>query len=323
MHIRADTIDDLLRDVFERILNEGERVVPSKGANKELFGVVLELTNPLARVSRTEIKGRLYSALGELFWYLAGSDELEFIQYYLGKDGYKSDDGKTVWGAYGPRLFRMRDDINQIAQTRSLLSDKKRSPSRRAVIQLFNAEDISREHADVPCTCTLQFLVRKTGLDMFVSMRSNDAYRGLPHDVFAFTMLQEILARDLDVPIGRYKHAAGSLHLYEDDEKKVDEFMGEAWQDIVEMPPMPGGDPWKSINVLGRAEEEIRNGKEIDITSLGLNSYWADLARLLSVYALTKKGSAEENRAKVDALAKEMSSDFFRPYISDRKRRIG
>jgi thymidylate synthase len=233
VHIRADTIDDLLRNVFEIILKDGERVVPSKGPNKELFGVVLELTKPLARVSRTESKGRLYSALGEFLWYLAGSDDLAFIQYYL-KDGYKSDDGKTVWGAYGPRLFRMRDSIDQISQVTCLLSDEKRSPSRKAVIQLFNAEDISRYHADVPCTCTLQFLVRQSGLDMFVSMRSNDAYRGLPHDVFAFTMLQEILARGLGVPIGRYKHAAGSLHLYEDDEEKVDEFMGEAWQDIVE-----------------------------------------------------------------------------------------
>src|ERR1043165_8344585 len=109
----------------------------------------------------------------------------------------------------------MRSGIDQIAQVRKLLSDPERSPSRKAVIQLFNAEDISEDHEDVPCTCTLQFLLRKAGLDLFVSMRSNDAYRGLPHDVFAFTMLQEILARDLGKPVGRYKHAAGSLHLYE------------------------------------------------------------------------------------------------------------
>jgi hypothetical protein len=76
---------------------------------------------------------------------------------------------------------------------------------------------------------------------------------------------------------------------------------------------MPDGDAWKDINILRRAEEEIRNGKEIDINSLGLNGYWADLARLLLVFALTKKGSVEENRARVDVLAKEMSSDFFPP----------
>jgi thymidylate synthase len=323
VHIQAETIDDLLREVFDRILKEGDRVVPTKGPNRELFGVVLELTKPLARVSRTEMKGRLYSALGELFWYLAGSDDLAFIQYYLGKKSYESDDGKAVWGAYGPRLFRMRDSVNQITQVKKLLSDEKRSSSRKAVIQLFNAEDISHDHKDVPCTCTLQFLVRKTGLDMFVSMRSNDAYKGLPHDVFAFTMLQEILACDLRLPLGRYKHAAGSLHLYEADEADASEFIGEAWQDVIEMPSMPKGDPWKSVDILKLAEEEIRNGKEMDVNSLGLEDYWSDLVRLLLVFALTKKRPAAENREKVDALAQAMSSDFFRPYISDRKRRIG
>lgn len=322
MYIQADTIDDLLRATFETILLEGERVAPSKGPNKELFGVVLELTKPLARVSRTEMKGRLYSALGELFWYLAGSDNLAFIQYYLGKDGYGSDDGKTVWGAYGPRIFNMRNTTNQITSVRSLLSSKTRSPSRKAVIQLFNAEDISQQHADVPCTCTLQFLVRNTGLDMFVCMRSNDAYRGLPHDVFAFTMIQELLARDLGLPIGRYKHAAASLHLYESDEAKVGEFMNEAWQDIVEMPPMPDGDPWKSIEILKFAEEQIRHGNDIDIDSLSLKGYWSDLCRLLQVYSLTKQCTTD-NRAKVETLMKQMSSDFFRPYISDRVNRLG
>jgi thymidylate synthase len=257
--------------------------------------------------------------LGELLWYLSGSDELAFIDYYL-KDGYISDDGKTVWGAYGPRLFKMRDGINQFAQVRNILLQ--RPSSRQAVIQLFDAEDISVHHGDVPCTCTLQFLLRNTGLDMFVSMRSNDAYKGLPHDVFAFTMLQEVLARELGVGVGRYKHAAGSLHLYETDENRVGEFLREAWQDIEEMPPMPGGDPWKPIEILRNAEEKIRVGKEINIDDLGLNGYWADLARLLLVYRLTKERLCEENRDKVENLSKAMSSDFFRPYIGDRKKRI-
>jgi hypothetical protein len=61
----------------------------------------------------------------------------------------------------------------------------------------------------------------------------------------------------------------------------------------------------------------------MDVNSLGLEDYWSDLVRLLLVFALTKKRPAAENREKVDALAQAMSSDFFRPYISDRKRRIG
>jgi len=322
MHIKGETIDDLIREVYEKILSEGETVSPTKGRNRELFGVILELEKPLARVSRTEMRGRLYSALGELFWYLAGSDDLAFVQYYIGKkDGYVSEKGRNaVWGAYGPRLFRMRGGIDQVAQVRKLLSV--RPASRKAVIQLFNAEDITEHHEDVPCTCTLQFCVRATGLDMFVSMRSNDAYKGLPHDIFAFTMLQEILARDLGVPIGRYKHAAGSLHLYQADESGAKEFITEAWQDVIEMPQMPNGAPWTAIAVLKRIEEQIRSGNEVDVDQQGLEPYWADLARLLQIFALTKNASAKKNLDKVNKLAKSMASDFFRPYISDRRRRI-
>ena len=69
--------------------------------------------------------------------------------------------------------------------------------TRQAVVQILDAEDISEQHKNVPCTCTLQFFARGRRLHMVASMRSNDAYIGLPHDVFAFTMIQEIVARAL------------------------------------------------------------------------------------------------------------------------------
>src|SRR5262249_49928360 len=157
---------------------------------------------------------------------------------------------------------------------------------------LFDGQDISGDHKDVPCTCTLQFLVRGGALDMFVTMRSNDAYKGLPHDVFAFTMLQEMMARDLGCSVGRYKHAAGSLHLYESDQKKVDSFLEEAWQDVVEMPPMPAGSSRGAVQILRTVEANIRAGADVNAAELGLDGYWADLVRLLQVYSLTRNRGA-------------------------------
>jgi len=40
----------------------------------------------------------------------------------------------------------------------------------------------------------MQFMVRRRRLHLLTNMRSNDAFIGLPHDIFAFTMLQEIMA---------------------------------------------------------------------------------------------------------------------------------
>jgi thymidylate synthase len=107
----ADTLDDLLLKVFPKILQNGERIKASKGWNRELSGVVLELKNPLARLSRTETKGTVFSCLGETLWYLARSNELQFIKYYISIYGKFAEPDGTVHGAYGPRLFGMRSGI--------------------------------------------------------------------------------------------------------------------------------------------------------------------------------------------------------------------
>ncbi len=100
MHIAEDSLDDLMRAVFERISASKTEVDSTKGANAELAGVLLELRNPLARLSRTETKGTVFSCLGELLWYLAQSESLDFISYYVSRYLESSDDGVTVYGAY-------------------------------------------------------------------------------------------------------------------------------------------------------------------------------------------------------------------------------
>src|SRR5437667_10779032 len=60
MHIKADRLDDLLRRVFSELLKSPNRIKPRRGHATELAGVLLHLTNPRARLSRTETKGRLF-----------------------------------------------------------------------------------------------------------------------------------------------------------------------------------------------------------------------------------------------------------------------
>src|SRR5437868_15019071 len=78
--------------------------------------------------------------------------------------------------------------------------------TRQAVIQIFDRIDLREKHNDIPCTCTLQLAIRDERLHLLANMRSNDWFSGLPHDVFAFTMLQEMLARALGIEVGTYKH---------------------------------------------------------------------------------------------------------------------
>lgn len=303
------TLDDVMRTVIGEIRSHGHWIMPSRGRAKEITGVLLEVTNPRARVSRTEMRGKPYSCLGELCWYLAKSNDVGFISYYI--PAYRKDaDGDEIFGGYGPRLFNWKD-LNQLANVTDLL--KRKPDSRQAVIQLFDAHDIVEVHKDIPCTCTLQFMVRRNKLHLFTNMRSNDAYVGLPHDVFCFTMLQEIMARALSVELGTYKHAVGSLHLYDPSMKNARRFLNEGWQSTLSpMPPMPTGDPWPAIASLLEAESTIRTGGKFETGRLDeIDPYWADLIRLLQVFRCKK----DKDTDKITALREAMWSDVYCPFI--------
>lgn len=111
-------------------------------------------------------------------------------------------------GAYGLRIHGF---LGRVVQ--ELASDR---ASRRAVLSIYNArEDLTKDTLDVPCTLTVQFLLRRDALHMIVSMRSNDVWWGLPYDLTQFAALQVAVAQALDIEVGTYHHQVGSLHVYE------------------------------------------------------------------------------------------------------------
>lgn len=313
MHFEADTIDDLLNDVLSTLLKRPFNISPSKGTSSEIFGVLLQLSNPRARLSLTETRGKAFSTIGELLWYFSASNDLEFIKYYIPHYSEFSDDKTTIYGGYGPRLFNMHGKYNQVNQIIDLLKEK--PTSRRAVIQLFDAKDLEQHYKDIPCTCTLQFVIRDERLHLFVSMRSNDAYLGLPHDVFCFTMLQEIIARSLDVEIGQYSHAVGSLHLYEKDKIAAEQYLNEGFQSSkLRMPDMPTGDPWPSIRKMLELEKIIRENENQDLLSYDLDAYWLDIAYLLKIHTLFER----ELYDSIESIKQKISTPAYNRFIEKR-----
>lgn len=308
-YFRGKTLDDVMRQLIGELLKNGTQVTASRGGTLEFQGTLLEIENPRARYSRTETKGKPFSGLGELCWYLAKNNNLDFIQYYL--SGYKDEaDGNVVKGGYGPRLFKWKKS-NQVSLIIETL--KQRPTSRQAVIQIFDANDLITKNKSVPCTSTLQFLLRDGKLNMITSMRSNDAYLGLPHDVFCFTMLQEIIARSLSVEIGNYQHFVGSMHIYEKHVEKARKFLEEGWQPTnMAMLPMPYGDPWSSIDKLLKAEKKIRLGRPLSQKEIfQVDPYWADIIRLLQVF----RYSREKDIDRIQECRKLMSTEIYHSFI--------
>jgi hypothetical protein len=145
MRFAVETLDDALLKLYPELLSSRHHVSATRGGNTELLGVLIEIEQPRARLSRSEMRGKLYSALGELLWYLTAENRIEFIEKYILQYRKESEDGGlTAYGGYGPRLFNFRGN-DQVKNVIDLL--RQRPETRRAVVQIFDAEDIAAHHA--------------------------------------------------------------------------------------------------------------------------------------------------------------------------------
>lgn len=157
----------------------------------------------------------------------------------------------------------------------------------------------------------MQFLPRKGKLNLAVTMRSNDVYVGFPGDIFAFTFIQEIVARSIGLDIGKYSHFVGSLHLYDKDEPRARKYLDEGFQTPVSMPHMPKGDPSASLAWLLKTEESIRMGNP-EYDEPNIESYWLDLARLLRIKMLYDHQKMRQLIKTKDEMASPAYNTFIR-----------
>ncbi|MGW0454512.1 thymidylate synthase [Gordonia sputi] len=301
-----------MRMAAEEIIENGKLVSPTKGTTREVIGVSMELTDPRNRASRSDSRRQLHAGIAELSWYLSGSGAADDITAWISVYGKEREDDGRVHGAYGPRMCGDGDN----AQLATVIKLLKANPStRRAVIVLFRAADIADgiRYLNVPCTLSLQLLLREDRLHMVTTMRSNDLYLGLPHDIFTFTMLQELIAGELDVGLGSYYHNVGSLHIYEEKIAKIEEYVAEGWQSTNRpMPPMPAHSLTTHIPGLLRAEAQIRAGTAYADLTMPAHPYWADLVRMLAY----RKAQKERNSTDLDAADTELrQSDFFGEFL--------
>jgi hypothetical protein len=114
-----------------------------------------------------------------------------------------------VLGAYGPRITK------SVKHVIGLLKDAPNT--RRAVLPLYESSDIANASwaKDCPCTLAYDFMIINDELCMIATMRSNDAWLGMPYDVFVNTSIQRCVASGVGIKPGWYQHQVADLHLYE------------------------------------------------------------------------------------------------------------
>lgn len=209
--VTRDNITDAW-ETWYKILSEMDKTDDSRDGEVcgEIINAITIITDPTKNILKSNIRNMpMRYAVGELLWYLSGSNRLDAIKKYSKAWESLSDDGETVNSAYGYRIFE-QFGFDQWEYVKGLL--KKDPNTRQAVIHIKDASN--KPTKDTPCTVSLQFLLRNGQLNLTTYMRSNDIWLGFPYDVFSFTCMQIIMAFELGVEIGEYTHIAGSLHLY-------------------------------------------------------------------------------------------------------------
>lgn len=201
---------------FRDILTAGVAVSPRGSETKELLNCVTVIERPLERfLFLPDRMNDFVAQIAESIWVMAGKDDIIWLSGYLKRAPTYSDDGKTWRAAYGPRLRRWHDEIDQVDEVRKLLIAD--PSSRRAVMGLYDPELDFVDSLDIPCNNLLAWLVRDGQLHLTVFLRSNDAMWGFSGaNAFEWSILHELMAGWLSVPVGSATFIAGSFHLYGD-----------------------------------------------------------------------------------------------------------
>ena len=173
------------------------------------------MSSPIVTIPERELGYKFMFA--EAHWILSGDNRVSTIKPYSNVIKRFSDDGVFYFGAYGPKV------VDQLPYICKALNDD--IDTRQACINIWREKPpVSK---DVPCTLSLQFLVRRGTLYVIANMRSNDVWLGWPYDNFNFSMIglsvcllmKEIHGKDLK--LGMLTNNAGSRHLYKENFEKA------------------------------------------------------------------------------------------------------
>ena len=334
-----ESVEEAYPQIIKALLEEGEEVSPRGKLTKELTPACVTITNPKKRVIPSNTRKLNFGFMcAELIWILEASNDVNMISHYNSNWKLFSDDGETLNGAYGKRIFswdagvRFEKSIknieegtqentfskhvfiNQFQQAYNQL--KLDVNTRQATIVFFDPYKDYKETKDKPCTNLIRFMIRNNKLNMTVFMRSNDIWFGFPYDVFNFTMLQEIMAGMLGIEVGIYNHIVDSLHIYEEHfeigKQIVNENQSLLYNNCIDarISMQQAND---IMNIIFNLEKITRENKEVPISDITTNldnlsnNYWQSVIAVIVLYNFRKYGRPQD---ELDIIKKYITNEF-------------
>ncbi len=256
-------------NLLRNIIYFGESRSPRNILTKELLcnTTIIDMTRPVITFKQRKMGYKFMTA--EAAWILSGDNRLSNINKYSPFIWEFSDDGAFYSGAYGPKI------VDQLTYICDMLEQDR--DTRQAVLTIWRENP--RPSRDIPCTTTLQFMIRDGYLCCFDTMRSSDVWLGWVYDVFNMSMLSGyilLLLRDRakrrgenakKIKLGNLYLTAGSQHLYNKNIDAAKKFIDTPQKPYFEYTPF---DPYSFKN----ADELITHLQDLSAGKYGIKNNW-------------------------------------------------
>lgn len=192
--------------IYSDIMNMGEDFAGTKAVFNEVFTLV----NPSDKIVTTpQRKFNTDYAEYEWNWYLKGDRDASEIAARAKIWKQMMVPGTTEVNSNYGYFWKLNDQLQRI------VTELRFNPeSRRAIIVHYDIHELDRYKYDTPCNDMLNFYIKDGKLELTVFARSIDLVFGFCNDQYTFAKLMELIAYQLEIPVGQMHWMVTNLHIY-------------------------------------------------------------------------------------------------------------
>jgi thymidylate synthase len=202
---------------------------PSRGIHglKSIFGAQIRFDMRQGFPLLTTKKMPFTILLHELFWFISGSSEVNYLHEHKIKywDGFLHEGSDDLGRVYGVQWRHwMRPDGSEFDQLAWAIEQLKTNPDSKAIlVSAWNAGELGdkrwnpNDYGDMrlpPCHTMFQFDLTKGKLRLQLYQRSSDVFLGLPFNIAQYAMLLHMVAYLTGTEARELIISIGNAHLY-------------------------------------------------------------------------------------------------------------
>ena len=197
-------------DAFELLFSDINANGESFAGTKAKFNVSFTLMDPSDKVIVTpERKFNEDYAEYEWNWYLKGDRDASEISERAKIWKQMMVEGTTEVNSNYGYFWNKNYQLSRVIQ--ELKTNKE---TRRAIVVHYDINELDRYKHDTPCNDVLNFYIKDDKLHLTVFARSIDLVFGFCNDQYTFAKLMEMVAFQLDIPVGEMHWMITNLHIY-------------------------------------------------------------------------------------------------------------